>query len=486
MTTFLHARDNGYKNFWNIDADDSGLYAKPRKIAKILNHVKNYSNENNLDMISLDIWRTFELGTHWSFGLVYTNNSINWIEIMKNHCRDKTFFDKYKNVFSGINIDWYCTYLREIGAAKIETFCVENLRMIHHTNDTYINPAGGLKYWEKGRCYLPVLYDAFNMKDSGSLPIPEDIINFDVGITAEESMRHLKNQCPHILMRKIENINGLINAEITAILPLNGTNKNLRHCLESLLAQNFKDFKLIVTNAGLNNDALKICQEMENSFGGRMKILTVPKEKLFNVGLQEAKGRYIIFINGNESFVPDAFQMLYAVAAYYRADFVHTSNYFVKDDDKTSVKTDEQGWGENLQWINIFQQIRDKIAALSRSMLSPSIYDNLIRREFLEEEKISLPFDNEIVRWTFSLQCLCLSEKYIRIAHPVYTRLAEDVTPQNFTADIKSISFTKSAVDRIIEEVLYFDEYSAEINFVKGIYRNVALTTLQKILNDVD
>ena len=485
MTTFLHARDNGYKNFWNIDADDSGLYAKPRKIAKIFKTVKDYAAKNNLQILSLDYWITQSAGQNWSFGISYVDNSIDWIGLLKKHCKDDAHIEHYKRLGIPNNADELINYLRKVEEVHVETFYVENLHAIHHSNNIFNEALFGVRHWANGKCYWHVMSEIFGMGKSGSLPIPSCMIKFDIGLTIEESLRCLKNYCESSQISLFEKMNNVVDAEITAILPLKGTNKNLRHCFESLLAQNFKDFKLIITDAGLNNDALKTCQAMENFFGGRMKILTVPKEKLFNAGLQEAKGRYVIFIKGNESFVPDALQMLYAVAANYRADFVHTSNYFVENDDKTSVKTDEQGWGENLKVINIFQQIRDKIAALSRSMLSPSIYDNLIRREFLEEEKISLPFDNEIMRWTFSLQCLCLSEKYIRIAHPVYTRLAEEITPQDFTADIKSISFMKSAVDKIIEEVLYSDEYSTEINFLKETYKIFARYSL-KILNDVD
>lgn len=304
LTTFLHARDNGYKDFWNIDADDLGLYAKLRKIAKLLNNVKNFANKNGIGMISLDMWRTAERGNHWSFGLAYTNNSVSWLELMKNHCTDKDFFDKYENVVTKRNIDWFCTYLREINVARLETFCVENLRVIHDANQVYKMPVFcGLRYWKNGKCYFPVLCNDFNMGDCGSLPIPDDIINFYIGITAEESTNHLKSKCIDIHFPLIEKINGIVDSEVTLILPLYGMCGNARQSLESLLLQKFNDFRLIVTDAGLNNNALKICQEMENNFDGHMKILMdLPKEKLLNAGLKEAKGRYVMFINGNDVF----------------------------------------------------------------------------------------------------------------------------------------------------------------------------------------
>lgn len=490
LTTFLHSRDKGYKDFWNIDADDLGLYAKLRKIAKLLNNVKNFANKNGIDMISLDMWRTAERGNHWSFGLAYTNNSVSWLEFMRNHCTDKDFFYKYENVSSKRNIDWFCTYLREIGVARLETFCVENLRVIHDASFIYKMPLFcGLRYWKNGKCYFPVLCNDFNMGDCGSLPIPDDIINFDIRITAEESMRYLKSKCIDIHFPLIEKINGIVDSEVTLILPLYGSCKNVKISLESLLSQKFSDFRLIVTDAGLNNNALKICQEMENNFDGRMKILTgVPKEKLLEAGLQAAKGRYVMFINGNEVFLPETLEILHNIIESTRADVVHTSNYFLQNyAGNLSVVNEEQGWGENLQPLIVFKSIRDKIIALSRNMLSTSIYNKLIRREFLEEEKISLPYDTEIICWTFILQCLCLSEKYIRIAKPLYTKLApntpKEISQEDFNTTIKSIELSKANVDRIVEEVFFFDEYDKEKNFLIEMYKNFVAYTLQKSLD---
>ena len=92
LTTFLHARDNGYKNFWNIDADDLKLCAKPRKIAKLFKDVKEYATKNELDVFSLDAGgKTFSGGILWNFGVSYAINPARVLEILRQHCTDDDY-----------------------------------------------------------------------------------------------------------------------------------------------------------------------------------------------------------------------------------------------------------------------------------------------------------------------------------------------------------------------------------------------------------
>ena len=483
LTTFLHARDNGYKNFWNIDADDIGLYAKPRKIAKMMKTIKDYATLTSTDILSLDLWHTSELGKHWSFGMVYIDNETDWLELMKYHCKDKDFFNKYDKVNSGRNIDWYFTYLREIEAACIETFCVENLRVLHDDRFIYQRPIFcGLRYCENGRCYFHVPSTAFNMEEKGSLKIPDDIINFNVGITKTESTTYLKNKNVDRFMKVIEKVNGIYDTEITVILHLDTENSNVRLVLESLSEQTIHDTRVVVTDTGFNETALKICREMESKFEGRMKIITgLSKENLLSAGLQAAKGRYLMFINGNEYFLPETFKFLHEVIENYRADVVHTSNYFVPKGNTAIVKTDEIGWNDNTSFKNL-RRVNEKIVAWANSMISPSIFNKLIRREFLEEEKIDLPFTDVITQWIFSLQCLMLAENYVRVPQPVYFRTSTPTPPnviKDFPTRIKSLAKCYEALEKLDEEVFYFDEYADEKNLIKNIFNKNFVNEVQ-------
>ena len=126
FTPFLHAQQMGYKNYWNIDGDDIGLYAEPKRIAQVLMVAKQYAQQHDIQLFALDTMTTLYCGKHWTFGVVYTDNSLNWIDMIVKHSHDELLSEKYFHVAGGkpqINADWLMTYLRAINAAKIETFC---------------------------------------------------------------------------------------------------------------------------------------------------------------------------------------------------------------------------------------------------------------------------------------------------------------------------------------------------------------------------
>ena len=492
LTTFLHARDNGYKNFWNIDADDTGLYAKPRKIAKILKNVEIYSVQQSIHMLSLDYWITNSFGENWSFGVSYIDNSINWIELLKKHCLDISHEKHYKRLGIPNNADEFMNYLRKVDDVRIETFYVENLHMIHHHNNVYANPLFGLRHWSNGRCYWHILSETFGMGEKGSLPIPKCMIKFDIGLTIDESQKKLKNSCADALddlfVKNVEQNNHIVNETVTVILSISDKLQYVSLCLQNFLVQNFKNWSLIVTDAGLNEAALNTCREFESKFEGRMKIITgLSKSDLLSAGLNASKGRYVMFINGNDTFLPNAFQNLHAIAENIRADIVHMSNYLAPNSDNTfSIKTNEPGWGEDIKTIQLIPRPMDKVIAWTEGRISPSIYNNFIRREFLEEEKISPAFNTKISEWLFSLQCLFLAETYVRLPSPLYVKIVEDDTRKvdfkDFDITVKSISEGIKILDKLDNEVFFLEEYKQAKIFLNDVYKNLIRQYLNEVL----
>ena len=429
--------------------------------------------------MSLDCWLTAYDSQHWSYGVTYTDNSVEWMGLFKKICNDDMHVEHYKKKRIYGNFDEFTNYLmKKFVNVKVETFYVENLHMIHNHNNVYNNVYWGLRHWAEGRCYWHTMSESFGMGKAGSLPISEFAIKFDIGLTVEESLRCLKNSCTSNFsigaVKHFEKVNHVIEETITVILPLDGTVDNIRMCLANLMTQTFQDFRLIVTDAGLSEGALKICKDAQPDFKGRMKIIDgLPKEKLFDAGLEAAKGRYVIFINGGDKFIPQAFQLLNYVIETLRADVIHLSNYFVADKGKTLVKTDEVWFNDD---SNIFTNLRcvtEKTLAWANGALTPSIYNKLIRREFLEGEKISLPFADDISQWIFSLQCLMLAENYIRFARPLHIRISkfEPIkNAENFHAHINSPGVIAEVLQKLFDEVLFFDEYSNEKKLLKNLF----------------
>ncbi len=195
LTTHWHATNKKYKYFWNIDADDTFFCIDPIRIAELLEEIEKYCIEKNIDMISLDMWRSMSInerwnkGDNWSLGIVFVNNMIKWNEIMINHCKDDALKDMVLPYDKDANLDWYFTYLRRISAARIETFYVENMRFMHFYDYFFNYPhLSNFCYWKNGKVNYPILESCFCSHARKQIDIAEDIIKFDIGIKDDEAL----------------------------------------------------------------------------------------------------------------------------------------------------------------------------------------------------------------------------------------------------------------------------------------------------------
>lgn len=183
LTTFWDAKEKGYSCFWNIDADDTYICLKSERAGELLHEVEAYAAENQIDMMSLDMWTTRTYGNHWSFGITYINNRVDWMSVMKRYCRDEEL--KARQI---PNADGYFSCLKTCTPLSIETFYFENLRFIHYSDDFFKRPdVSGFFIWKEGKLNLPILSYCFGLEQLGRLQIAKQVIKLDIGITGEES-----------------------------------------------------------------------------------------------------------------------------------------------------------------------------------------------------------------------------------------------------------------------------------------------------------
>ncbi len=192
LTTFLHADRNGIDSYWNIDADDTLLSVEPDNAKLILKRVEHYAKENNIYAFSLDMHSSRTNGVHWSFGITYTDNSINWFDVMRRYYKE---YQTMRKEFSGTeNLDWYFTFLRSHADVRLETFYVENLIFAHYRGDfMYRVPPDGIYYWMKGRYVSLIQKYILGMEEQGDTEIPADLVKIDAGIKYEQSLNYFRS-----------------------------------------------------------------------------------------------------------------------------------------------------------------------------------------------------------------------------------------------------------------------------------------------------
>lgn len=114
---------------------------------------------------------------------------------------------------------------------------------------------------------------------------------------------------------------------ISIIVPVYNCEKYVGECIESILAQTYTDWELILINDGSTDSSEQICKRY---IAKNSKIRLISKENegvsvARQVGVGIAKGDFIAFIDGDDCIKNNYLQSLIALQQKYGADSVFVS-----------------------------------------------------------------------------------------------------------------------------------------------------------------
>lgn len=120
--------------------------------------------------------------------------------------------------------------------------------------------------------------------------------------------------------------------EISVIVPVYKVEKYLPQCIDSILAQTLADFELLLVDDGSPDRSGEICEEYARR-DKRIRVFHQENAGLScarNVGLREAKGKYISFVNSDDYVTPDYLCALYDVMQRQQTDRGVVTGSFIR------------------------------------------------------------------------------------------------------------------------------------------------------------
>lgn len=117
---------------------------------------------------------------------------------------------------------------------------------------------------------------------------------------------------------------------VSIIVPVYNAEETLRRCIESVLNQGFTDFELLLVDDGSTDSSAGICREYEN---GDRRVRVIHKENTGvsdtrNLGLSEARGTFVQFLDSDDWITPDATSLMVRAARDSGADMVIADFYY--------------------------------------------------------------------------------------------------------------------------------------------------------------
>ena len=98
---------------------------------------------------------------------------------------------------------------------------------------------------------------------------------------------------------------------VSVVIPCYNTGKYLRQALDSVLAQTYPDWEVILVNDGSTDNSAQIAMEAQEQFGSRLKYIYQSNRGLSatrNIAFANASGEFISFLDADDIYTPDRLQ----------------------------------------------------------------------------------------------------------------------------------------------------------------------------------
>lgn len=203
---------------------------------------------------------------------------------------------------------------------------------------------------------------------------------------------------------------------LSLIIPIYNASTYLAFSLESLLSQPFQDFELILVDDGSTDASPSICDEYAAK-DERIRVLHESHSGVANsrqVGLEAAKGMYILYVDADDQVDPCMIADMYQVAVDQEADMVLCDYRELTHEGEVYRKQEPTA----LDGVAVLEDILD-------GKLYGALWNKMMRREWLLQTKAAFPqrltMREDLV---FLSQCLPYASKiaYLPKAYYGYER----------------------------------------------------------------
>ena len=198
---------------------------------------------------------------------------------------------------------------------------------------------------------------------------------------------------------------------VSIIVPIYNIQEYLPKCIDSILAQTYPDFEMILLDDGSTDTSGEICEEYAAK-DKRIKVIHKDNGGLTsarNAGLCNASGTYIMHIDGDDWIEPDMLTLLVNSAESNDADIVIGDFRMVSGKCNTAYSSDD--WGDGKEF-----SLNKYIASVWTTA-----WGSIVKRSVYEKNNISSPTQITYCEDFHLMVRLCyFADKIVHVNIPLY------------------------------------------------------------------
>lgn len=175
---------------------------------------------------------------------------------------------------------------------------------------------------------------------------------------------------------------------ISVIVPIYNVEKYLKRCIDSIIEQTYTNLEIILVDDESPDNCGKICDEYAKK---DKRIIVIHKKNgglsdARNRGLQEAKGKYVGFVDSDDYISKNMYKVLYTNMKENNAD-ISICNFSLVDDNGIEYKNKKQ--------INNEIKLYGKMEAMENLLIEKDYtnhaWNKLYNKKLFEDGKIQYP-----------------------------------------------------------------------------------------------
>lgn len=212
--------------------------------------------------------------------------------------------------------------------------------------------------------------------------------------------------------------------EVSVIVPVYRAEDFLRRCTDSILGQTFSDFELLLVEDGSPDGSGALCDAIAAE---DTRVRVFHKENggvssARNLGMEEAKGRFLAFADADDWFAPNALETLYGIAVESGADTAGCAHYKAEPSGELTVEAGALPAGvygeEKLREGIVYRLLGDRLGK-QEELLNGFVWRFLFSKEIILREHIRFLgayLEDEL----FLLEYFCHAKKLAMTDKPLY------------------------------------------------------------------
>lgn len=254
------------------------------------------------------------------------------------------------------------------------------------------------------------------------------------------------------------------NIKISVIVPVYNTEHYLHCCIDSILSQTFIDFELLLIDDGSKDSSGRICDKYKRK-DERIRVFHKDNggvSSARNLGLDNAKGEYITFLDSDDWIAPQMLDEVYKAAMVNEADMVFVDiNYHYPGKDIPH---------KTYRWLG--KPKKALVDYLYQTRSCPGW--GLIRSSIIEENHYRFPENLTIYEdFYMMIRLVFQSNVIVQVEKPLYNYRMQELSIVHTTMHERTLKDQRWAYESILQ---YFKD--------NGVYELYAPSLYGRILHD--